>query len=291
MAELRELQRKLDSIRALQDVVNAMRSLAAVYVRRAEMTLAATRPYGQVVNAALRLVLDKADLAPEEEPADRAALAVVFASDQGLAGPFNERVVQAADRFRAERAGPVSFACIGRRGSALLALRGIEPLLWTRAPTSLEGITAEVTELAAGIFDAYHKSGAEEVFFVFNAFESIGHFESRVRRIVPPVRDELEESAGRRAFSYEPILTAPPMALLSRLVEEYFFIELYQGLLESHASENGARLTAMTAASSNVEDRLAEIRGQYQSVRQDTITSELMDVVSGAEALATDRTT
>jgi len=290
VAELRELQRKLDSIRALQNVVNAMRSLAAVYVRRAETTLAATRPYGQVVNAALRLVLDKADLAAEEEPADRAALAVVFASDQGLAGPFNERVVQAADSFRAERAGPVSFACIGRRGSALLALRGIEPLLWTRAPTSLEGITAEVTELAASIFDAYHKSGAEEVFFVFNAFESIGRFESRVRRIVPPVRDELEEPAGR-AFSYEPILTAPPMALLSHLVEEYFFIELYQGLLESHASENGARLAAMTAASSNVEERLAEIRGQYQLVRQDTITSELMDVVSGAEALATDNRT
>ncbi|NLW49889.1 MAG: hypothetical protein GXY85_03475 [Candidatus Brocadiaceae bacterium] len=285
MAELRELQRKLDSIGALQDVVHAMRSLAAVYVRRAEATLEATRPYGQAVNTALRLVMEKAGLGIDREGAERPALGIVFASDQGLAGSFNDRVAEAAQRFPSEHGAPVRLVCIGHRGGAVLALRGLEPMLVLNAPTSLEGIKAEMPDLAARVFGAFQESGAEEIHFVYNAFESVGHSAARVRRVLPPVHEALEPG---RAFRYEPILTAPPLELLDHLVEEYLFIELYQALLESHASENGARLTAMSAASSNVEDRLEEIRRQYQSVRQDTITSELMDVVSGAEALQDD---
>ncbi|GAG17650.1 unnamed protein product, partial [marine sediment metagenome] len=240
------------------------------------------------VNAALRQVLDKAEMGRTEPAPDAPAFAVVFASDQGLAGTFNERVAAAAEQFRAATSGPLTFAAIGLRGSNLLQLRGIEPVLSQRAPTSLEGIKAQVPELAEQIFDAYHESGAEQVFFIFNIFESLGRFREGVRRIVPPVREELG-TPGERAFSYEPILTAPSGELLGHLVEEYFFIELYRSLLESHASENGARLTSMTSAASNVEDRLAEIRQQFQTVRQETITAELMDVVSGAEALRRDK--
>jgi F-type H+-transporting ATPase subunit gamma len=284
MAELRELQRRLESIRGLRDVVNAMRSLAAVYVRRAEATLGAIRPYADAVNAALRLVLDRSDIGRTEPPDDASALVVVFASDQGLAGTFNERIVATADEFRRTASGALTFVAIGLRGRNLLILRGTEPVMSERAPTSLEGIKARVPELAARIFDVYQDCGAQQVFFIFNAFESLGRFQEQVRRIVPPVRDDLADDADR-TFTYEPILTAPPAELLGYLIEEYFFIELYRSLLESHASENGARLTSMTAAASNVDERLEDIKQKFQSVRQETITAELMDVVSGAEAL------
>jgi len=287
MAELRELQRKLESIQGLREVVNAMRNLAAVYVRRAEATLRAIRPYAEVVNDALRVVLDRYESVPAEPPGEAPTLAVLFASDQGLAGAFNERIVARAVEFRDETQGEVVFVAIGLRGANLLAMRGVEPKLSARMPASLEGIAAQVPELAAAIFGAYSDSGAREAYFVFNAFESMGRFRECARRIIPPVRQDLSESE-QRAFTYEPILTAAPDRLLPHMVEEYFFIELYRSLLESHASENGARLASMTAAATNVDDRLEEVRRDFHSVRQDAITSELMDVVSGAEALRSD---
>jgi F-type H+-transporting ATPase subunit gamma len=284
MPDLRELQRKLESIRALKDVVNAMRNLAAVYVRRAESALRGSRPYGEVVSSALRVVLDRArPEGPASEP-EGPTMAVVFASDQGLAGTFNERAVAAATEFAGSSETGTSVCAIGLRGGALLTQRGVEPGLTLRAPTSLEGIRSRVPEIAAAIFEAYQASGAGQMHFVYNAFESVGRFRPVVRRVIPPVLAELQGSAGGR-FTYEPILTEPPERLLPRLVEEYFFIELYQSLLESHASENGARLTSMTAAASNIDEQIAEVTQLYQSVRQESITAELMDVVSGTEAL------
>jgi F-type H+-transporting ATPase subunit gamma len=284
MAQLRELQRKLDSVRGLKDVVNAMRNLAAVYVRRAEAALRASRPYGDIVNTALQLVLDRAPVEAPPEGPEQPALAVVFASDQGLAGPFNERVCSEAVSFVQSRSAGTEVAVIGMRGRALLQQRGLQAVLAARSPTSLEGIRSHLAELSAQISEAYHTLGPAELYFVFNAYESVGSFAPKTRRIVPPVNEELQAGPGRR-FTYEPILTAPPEELLGRLIEEYVFIELYRSLLESHASENGARLTSMTAAGSSIDDRLEILQQEFQSVRQESITAELMDVVSGTEAL------
>jgi len=288
MTELCELQRRLESIRGLREIINAMRNLAAVYVRRAEATLTAMRPYADVVTTALGFVLDRAQAQRTEPPEDAPALAVVFSSDQGLAGTFNQHVVERSVSFRANTPGRVDVVAIGLRGRNLLALRGVEPVLSTRAPTSLEGIRSRVPELATEIYRVFEERGAERMFFIYSKYESMGHAEQRVRRIVPPVRQELAPGE-ERAFTYEPILTAPPAKLLGRLVEEYFFVELYRSLLESHASENGARLAAMTAAAGNVDELLEELQRDFQSVRQDSITAELMDVVNGAEAQRTDR--
>ena len=287
MPELRELQRRVESIHGLREVVNAMRNLAAVYVRRAESTLRAIRPYADVVATALRVALARAGMAGLAPPEDSPSLIVVFGSDQGLAGAYNNRAVGAALDFQQGLQGQSWFASVGLRARSLLAARGVKVGLAARAPSSLEGIRARVPELAAHIFDAYQESGARRVFFVFNVFESMGRFGPCVRRVVPPVPEELAAESAR-TFSYDPLPTAPPRQLLEHLIEEYFFVELYRSLLESHASENGARLTAMTAAASNIDDRLDGLQREYQSLRQESITAELMDVVSGAEALRDD---
>jgi len=284
VAELRQLQQKLDSMRALKEIVNAMRNMAAAYVRRAEASLRAMRPYAAVVETALVATLEQADIQALEPPPDAPCLAVVFASDQGLCGTYNERVVRAALEFKDRALQPVELVAIGHRGRNLLALRGAEPALAVGAPTSLEGIRAQVPELAAQVFELYSRRGAGEMFFIYNAYRGMGRFQEAVRRVLPIGLDELHPGE-ERTFRYEPILTVPPRVLLGRLVEEYFFIELYRGLLESHASENGARLVSMTAASSNIDERLVGLSREFQMVRQETITAELLDVVSGAEAL------
>lgn len=287
MAELRELQRKLDSIKGLREIVAAMRNLAAIYVRRAEATLDAIRPYSEVVETAVELVLGRAGVTAIEPDPDGVAVAIVFASDQGLCGAYNERIVRAAMEFTANAAGRVDVIAIGNRGASLLKMRGVEPIMTVSSPTSLEGIKAQVSGLAADVYDTYSEQGAGAMFFIYNTYEGAGRFVESVRPVLPPRRDQLTRAGGRR-FRCDPILTASPEALLGDLAEEYLFVQLYRALLESHASENGARLLSMTAAASNIDDRLVDLTQQYQSVRQDAITSELLDVVGGAEALARD---
>ncbi|MBN1675865.1 MAG: F0F1 ATP synthase subunit gamma [Kiritimatiellae bacterium] len=288
MAELRELERKLDSIKSLQEVVNAMRNLAAIYVRRAEAALEATRPYSETVETALRLVLERAGAGAAATPAGGRTLALVFAGDQGLCGTFNDRVVRAAQAFKQEAGRPVDFVAIGRRGHDLLVMRGEKPVLSVGAPTSLEGIKAQIPELAADVFEAYSAGSATSLCFVYNAYEGMGRFQDTVRQVLPPGLDRL--GGGREdLFQYEPLLDADPADLLGQLIEEYFFVQLYRALIESHSSENGARLLSMTAASGNIDDRFTEVTKAFQAARQETITGELLDVVGGAEALRQER--
>lgn len=284
MPELRDLQRTLDSVKALSEIVNAMRNLAAIYVRRAESALEAIRPYSEVVETSLGILLKRsATRTSAPSPAGR-RMALVFASDQGLCGTYNERVVQAALSFSKDTDGEVDFLVIGRRGHEILTMRDIEPVLSAPSPTGLEGIKIQVPELAADIFEKYVELGAVELHFIYNAYEGMGRFRENVRQVLPPTADMLNE--GREnAFRSEPLLTAPPSELIGSLIEEYFFIELYRALVESHCSENGARLLSMTSAGSNIDERIMELTRQFQSVRQDTITAELLDVVAGAEAL------
>ena len=290
MAHLRRIKRQLESIRSLSDIVAAMRDLAAICVRRAEAAVRATRPYAELVETALDEAMGQADLQQPDRPADDAssAVAVVFTSEQGLCGAYNDRVVRRALEFMSKAPRRAQLVAIGRRGRDLLAPQGAKAALSLPAPTNLEGIRSQVLELAGQVFELYSERGASELFFVYNAYVGMGRFQETVRQVLPVSPGDLQASR-ERAFGYEPILTAPPRELLGRLIEEYFFIQFYRGLLESHASENGARLASMTAATTNIDERIVALTRQFQSVRQEDITSELLDVVSGAEALRTGR--
>ena len=283
MPELRELQRKLDSVNALGDVVRAMRNLAAIYVRRAESALEAVRPYSEIVETCLDVLLAEAEIPDSPASPESHALALVFAGNQGLCGSYNEHAVASAAAFKKERSGRTDFITIGRRGDELLRTDGVEPLMTAPAPTSLEGIKAQVPELSADVYRQYAECGAACMLFIYNGYMGMGRFEKRVRQIIPPRRAQL--AAQKRRFRCKPLLTDKPDALLGAFVEEYFFIELYRALFESHSSESGARLLAMTAAAGNIDEHSSELTQAFQSARQDFITAELLDVVGGAEAL------
>jgi len=283
MAELRELQRYIENTRALGEIVQAMRNLAGVYVRRAETTIQATRPYRDVVESALASALEAADWPALDEDDEAPAVLVAFASDQGLCGTYNEHVVDCVAGFVKEHPA-TEVMVIGRRGRDLLRHRGVEPCVDTDAPTSLEGIKARVADLGERLFQAFSAAGAERLLFAYNKYESMGRFQPTVRRVLPPTREDLAATPSI-SFRSDPILTAPPEQLLGRFMEEYFFINLFGTLLESHGSENGARLLAMTAAAANIDKRLIDLTKKYQNARQEMVTSELLDVVGGAEAL------
>ena len=285
MAELRELQRKLESIDALEEIVQAMRNLAAVYVRRAEQTLEATRPYSSIVETALAEVLRRLPGSSRVQAGQDSGVALVFSSDQGLCGTFNERIVGEVVEFREAHPG-IPVMVVGLRGRELLRQKGIEPGLAVPAPTSLEGVRVEVREISRRLFGFVTERGADTLYFVYNRYVSMGAFEETVRRVLPPGKDQLAVDSESLSMAFEPILSQPPECLLKALIEEYFFIQLFRALLESHASENGARLTAMSSASTNIDKRSAQLRKEYQTARQEAVTSELLDVVGGAEAMS-----
>jgi len=283
MPELRELRRKLDSLDGLREIVNAMRNLAAAYVRRAESALEGTRPYTEVVETALQAAFSGPGMRAPGPLAGARSLAVLFASDQGLCGAYNERAVRSIASFHAEADGNAAVAVVGLRAQALLRLKGIEAMLARSAPASLEAIGSQVPELAADLFEAYEQCGAERMVFVYNAYEGMGRFRETVRCVLPPSPAEIGE--GRTdVLRHDPLLTMPHGDLLGNLIEEYFFIQLYRALLEAHASENGARLISMTSAAGSIDDRFQELTREFQVVRQDAITAELLDIVAGAEA-------
>jgi F-type H+-transporting ATPase subunit gamma len=223
-----------------------------------------------------------------DTPAARAGpcLAVLFGSDQGLCGAYNDRVVTAACEFIRKTAGDVRTAVIGRRAHDMLALKGVEAVFSARAPTSLEGVNSQAVELAADVFERHCELDAARMVFVYNAYESMGRFKEKCLQVLPPPRD-LAETDTAYSFACDPLLTTVVGDLFASLAEEYFFIQFFRALLESHCSENGARLMSMTAAGRNIEDTLAELTREYQTARQESITAELLDVIGGAEALQT----
>jgi len=282
MADVRTLRRRLESVENLLDVVTSMRDMAAAYVNKAENTLEATRPYASTVDDALVEVLGHPSVEPLEPSPEAGTYVVVFGGDQGLAGRYNERVAGAVSELAEELEGPRDFTVVGSRVAGLMRLRGIPVLLEAGSPGSLHAIESTVTELAASVFDSYRRSGSETMLFLYSEYEAVGRFQVRTRRILPPEQIRFSSATGPGP-PYGPLLPGDPRELLAPLLEEYFFISLYRTLLESLASENGARLEAMTRASDRIEDRLDEIRKHYHSARQEHITSELIEVVAGAE--------
>jgi F-type H+-transporting ATPase subunit gamma len=241
------------------------------------------RPYADTVEQALRLALRLSPGGIPEPPPEARTLIVAFAADQGLAGNYSDGVVTSAMALAESLPGEVDTICIGYRALELMRLRGVEPLSVHRAPGSIEGIVSEIPDLAAQVFTAYRERGAEQLYFVYSRYESLGRYEQMHRRVLPP-ESELVEGAATAEAGYPPLLTAPAEQVLGHFLEEYFFVEFNRALLEGHASENGARLASMTSAASNIDERLDDLTQQYQSERQTVITSELLDVVSGAEA-------
>lgn len=278
MEQLQRLQARLASLAELRDLVRALRVMAATHVQEAQGALAGIRRYVEVVEETLAegaALLGQIDgRAGSAGPPDGSAL-VVVCSEHGFVGAFNERLL---DRAEAERTAEQKLVVIGRRGANLAQERGLEvdcsfPMA-TRVGGVL-GVTRGVAEYLAGVVQAD---------VVFGSYRRGGSFEVEARRILPLDPALLVGPRHRNP----PLHHLAPGLLLLRLASEYLFAEITRAVMESLASENGARLRVMEAANQSIGDKLVELRIKERSVRQETITSELLDVVTGSEAVLAD---
>jgi F-type H+-transporting ATPase subunit gamma len=288
------LRRKIDSAEDLQSVVQTMKALAASSIGQYEHAVTALADYTRTVELGLSACFREAALAtpalentsPGTGAGNGAATgpvsAVVFGSDQGLVGQFNDLVADEACRVLGALPGTPEVWAVGERAYARLADAGLEPAGQFGVPGSVEGIAPLVGQIQLES-DAHRDAG---VFYVFHNRPKRGSlYEPTHQRLLP-----LDAAWQRRLSNIPwpthnlPEVLCQSGVTLRGLIHEYLFISLYQACAESLASENASRLAAMERADRNIDELLETLHGTLHRLRQSSIDAELFDVVSGFEA-------
>ena len=299
MASQRDVKNRIDSVKNIRKITRAMEMVAAARLRRAEQRIAHLRPYAGAIRRMTRQAAEAAGgevgqlpILQQHESEQTIAILLVTA-DRGLAGAFNSQILRAGLRVASEYESDgrdISFYASGRRGVSSLTFRGRE------VAGSYTGFTerpayADARDIAADLMAAYVDGKVDRVDILYNGYVSPLVQEVRRETLLPlqeatilesaDDEDDDEETGHNALVEYEP----GPEEILERLIPDYVEISLYRALLESTASELGARMTAMRNASENAGEIIEDLTLEMNRARQAEITQEIMEVVAGAEAL------
>jgi F-type H+-transporting ATPase subunit gamma len=293
MPSLKNIRTQIASKKSTQKITRAMKLVAASRLRRAQDAIVAARPYANalgeaIAEVALRAGAESHPLLDRRSP-ERITL-VLLTSDRGLAGGFNANVFRVTQRFITERkqatppAREIVLEIVGKKGRDYYRRRRQTITRETPAPTA-ETASQIAREMAQIVSHEFREGRTDAVFLVYNEFKSAVQQRVVVEPLLPVSSDlaggEKAVAAGALDFLYEP----SKAKLLDALLPLYLESQIYRGLLESIASELGARMTAMDSATNNAKEMIANLTLQYNRARQAAITKELMEIVSGAEAL------
>ena len=298
MANLKDIRSRIGSVKNIRKITRAMEMISAARLRRAEQRIEALRPYADAIRRMTSRASQAAENIPnlpileERESIETVAL-LLITGDRGLAGPFNSQIVRAGNRRAAELRSDgktVLWYAVGRRGVSSLEFRQLE------LGGSWTGFTdrpsfADARTVADGMTAAYVDEKVDRVEIIYNGYISAVNQEVREETLLPlqqadVIEDEGEEGEekseeSRALWLYEP----DPEEILARLVPDYVEISIYRALLESTASEHGARMSAMRNASDNAGEMIDDLTLAANRQRQAEITQEIMEVVAGAEGL------
>ena len=297
----RDVKQRIDSVKNIRKITSAMQMVAAARLRRAEQRISALRPYAGAIRRMTRQAANAAGqisgmpiLSEHESEATIAILLVT--GDRGLAGAFNSQIIRAglkaAADFRVEGKSVVFYAT-GRRGVSSLIFRKLEPAGAYVGFTDRPGYE-NAREIAEDLITAFVDGTVDRVEVFYNGYVSPLTQEVRREVLLPLQRATIDEEIAQvgddadppghehhALVEYEP----DPEVILQRLIPDYVEISIYRALLESTASEHGARMTAMRSASDNAADVIEDLTLEMNRARQAEITQEIMEVVAGAESL------
>ena len=287
--ELRVLRRRIRSVKSTQKITRAMELIAASRISRARRAVESARPYAQGITRVIR------DLANEGEVADHPLMrehevvrrvgVVVVSSDRGLAGAYNTNVLRRAERLikeERETGREIALYAVGRKAETYFRYRGERPVrVWsgvTDRPTYNDAV-----KIAEELGRAYWNEDINRLWLCYTHFRSALTQVSETRKVMPVDPRTLGGGAGFPAqFTFEP----DPQALLEDLIPRYVEHQLYAALMESSASEHASRQRAMKAATDNAGEILNDLTREANRARQAAITTEISEIVGGAEALA-----
>jgi len=292
------LKRQIETAEDLATVVRTMKTLAAVNIRQYEAAAASLEEYDRTLRMAVRMLiwneprlLQSSTRSGGLHPplAERTGL-IVFGSDQGMCGGFNDALADSAGRQLDEGAADPSVPIIvlGERLAARLMEAGRPVDAGIELPGSASGIALMLQELLPRIDRWREEHALGSVVLAHSRRLSQTLYEPVCRTLLPISLDELVPDRPRRWSGRSlPLVTMPARRLWRSLARQHLFVSLFQACAESKSSENAARIAAMQAAETHIHDRLEELNHDYQQLRQTSITEELLDVISGFEALIT----
>ncbi len=309
MATQKEVKTRIGSVKNIRKITRAMEMVAAARLRRAEQRIDAMRPYAQAIRRMTQQVAEASKNSEKRVPllqrhgdADSPARVgiLLVTGDRGLAGSFNSQIIRAGLKLGAEftaKGSEVDYFVVGRRGNSSLTFRGETVVQSFIGFTDRPGF-ANAREIGEAVTSRYVDEELDRVELIYNRY--VSPLTQYVRRqTLLPLQDaevygegipdqtdehensEIAEQQSRSEWIYEP----DPEEALTLLFSEYVNLSVYRGLLESTASEHGARMTAMRSAAENAGDMIDRLTLEMNRVRQAEITQEILEVVGGAEAL------
>ncbi len=313
MQTLENLKRSISSAVSIHSVVRTMKTMAAVSIRQYEEATESLKVYYRTVETGLRMLVSKGatpsstrqkatGISDSDVVASGTAVrspgitgAIIFGSDLGMCGQFNEQIVQRAIEQLLDpgtmATGVAPSLCVGHRVADNLQANNVTVDKTFSVPGSASGITELVQDLLAAIDKWRDRYRVRRILVFHNRRLSASSWRPHFVQLLPIPLERIVESSGETDDGQTtksrslPLWTMETNVLFSRLVKQFLFVSLFQACAESLAGENASRIAAMQAAERNIKDRLHELRSVYAQRRQTAITEELLDVVTGFEAL------
>ncbi|NMM47165.1 ATP synthase F1 subunit gamma [Marinigracilibium pacificum] len=294
MANLKEIKSRINSVVSTQQITKAMKMVSAAKLRRAQDSIIQMRPYADKLSAILGKVSsglsEDSDVSSPyaEERVVENVLLIVISSDKGLCGSFNTNVIRTASNHIEEnyseqlKQGKVTILPIGKRANDHFRKRGFN-VESQFAEIFLDLSFAAVRDAAEFAMKGFVDGKYDKVEIAYNEFKNVATQVLRVEQLLPLVPSEKKEDEEMSNIEY--IFEPDESYIITELIPKSLKIQLYKAVLESNASEHGARMTAMDKATDNAGELLKDLRLTYNRSRQAAITTEILEIVSGAEAL------
>ena len=293
MPSLKDIRGRIGSVRNIAQITRAMEMVAASRMKRAQDSILAARPYADELEAALGRVAGAAgeeiDPLLARRPIRRAGI-IVITTDRGLAGSLNANATRAVLRWVTERASrsngdarvEIEAITVGRKGRDALRRAGV-PIAAHFAQLGDRPSFADVTPIARLVTEDFLEEKYDEIDIAYSTFVSTLAQRPEIATILPVVRPEMAEESQRTNDEY--LFEPSPEAVLRRLLPHYVAIGIYRAVLENNASEQSARMIAMRNSTDNANELIDDLTLVYNKTRQATITREMIEIASGAEAL------
>ncbi len=296
MANLKEVRDRIASVKSTQQITKAMKMVAAAKLRKAQMAITQMRPYSNKLNEMLTNILSNmeggADTAFGEEREVSSALLVVVTSDRGLCGAFNSNIIKAAvakveGEYAAVRnAGKLSLLFVGKKGYEYFAKRYKDCTLINDYVGMFADLSFDNVSVASQrLMDAFEAGTYDKIEVSYGRFKNAAVQFAEVEQFLPVAKLEKEEGDKGNAFKADYLFEPDMQTLLNSLVPSILQMQFQKFLLDTNASEHGARMTAMDKATENAEELLKELKINYNKARQEAITNEISEIVGGVAAL------
>jgi F-type H+-transporting ATPase subunit gamma len=289
MPSLIDLRRRIRAVKNTQQITKAMKMVAASKLRRAQERMMNARPYAQQIQRVLGSLASRVDpsahplLATRERRPDSRTLVIIVTADKGLCGSFNTNIIKAGAIFVAESPEPCMLGLIGRKGRDFFGRRGYD-VLYEQVGLFQKLTYGHAQAIAQVAIEAFTSGQVDRVVLIYNEFKSVMTQRVVVAQLLPIVRADVGGSDAPQSqidYVYEP----SPEEILNQLLPRYVEVQVYRALLESNASFFAAQMTAMDTATKNSADMISSLTLYMNKVRQAAITREIIEVVSGAQAL------